>query len=270
MEPNGEPDIPFELPDSEPAAEPVRGELVPMNGDLVSVVGPGGPDDALERVEAYATALTDFVKAHELTLEMEDGSHYLLSPAWEALGQLTGYFAVVQEVTPIPQGWRARAVVHQPARGDTPVTAREAICTRQEFGRERKPDSEIHAMAQTRACRNALRAALSIIPNTAGFDSTPLEERPASPRQRALLFAILKRLDRLDPKGRDGWKNWVTDRTLRRFGKRISGLNREQMRSVIDAMQQRADELAELPKEDRAAAFEPTDDELAEGRMEFS
>lgn len=262
-------DIPFETENGdEPSAgaEPSTA-LDIVDGDLVSVVGAVGLEEALERVEQYATALTDFVKAHELTLEMEDGTPYLLSPAWEALGQLTGYYALVEWTKPIQNGWEARAIVHKPSTTDAAelltYTARHGICTRAEFGRDRKPEHELHAMAQTRACRNALRACLSIIPNSAGFDSTPMEERPASPRQRAMLFAILNRMNRLQPRGRDGWKNEVTKRTEKQFGKRISGLTREQMRRVIERMQQEADELAGTPKAERSS-FEPSEAEIAD------
>ena len=255
-------DVPFEEPEqpAEPA-EASAGELVAVDADVVSLFGPGGVEVALARVERYADALKAFVKEHELTLEMEDGSDYVLTPGWEALGQMLGIFAAVEQTERVEGGWKARAFAH---RFGERLTAREAICLRAEFGKERKPEMELHAMAQTRACRNALKAALNIVVNAAGFDTAPPEERPATPRQRAMLFAILNRLERLYPRGRGGWKAWTTDATMRRYGKRISGLNRRQMGTVIDGMGKLAGDLAETPRADRSFEPEALDEELAD------
>jgi hypothetical protein len=258
-------DVPFE---GEPEPEqPAGGELVPAAGELVSLFGAGGPDAALATVELYADAFKRFVKDHELTLEMEDGADYVLSPGWEALGQLTGVFAEIEWTEPMQGGWKARAFAHRPSTGER-WTSREAMATRAEPGKRYKSDSELVAMAQTRASRNALRAALSVVVNAAGFDSAPPEERAHSPKQRAMLFSLLAQLQAIKPKPKvgneDGWKHWATQGTLSRFGKRISGLNRQEMTVAIERTKQ---VLAEL---DGGNGWEPSEDEIAQAEgIEF-
>lgn len=256
-----EEDVPFEGEIDEP--ETTGRELVPA-GELVSLFGSGGPDAALATVEVYADAFKRFVKEHELTLEMEDGADYVLSPGWEALGQMTGVFAEIEWTEPAPAGWKARAFAHRPSTGER-WTSREALATRGEPGKKWKSDSELVAMAQTRAARNALRAALSVVVNAAGFDSAPPEERQHSPRQRGMLFALFAQLEVLQPRGKDGWKDWATNGTLSRFGKRISNLNRQEMTFTIERTKQ---VLAEMQSD--GDGYEPTDVELAEAEaMEF-
>jgi hypothetical protein len=254
-----EEEIPFE---GNGESEGSSREMVPA-GELVSLFGHGGPDQALATVEIYADAFKRFVKEHELTLEMEDGADYVLSPGWEALGQMTGVFAEIEWTEPAPTGWKARAFAHRPSTGER-WTSREAVATRAEPGKKFKSDSELLSMAQTRATRNALRAALSVVVNAAGFDSAPPEERAHSPRQRGMLFAIFQQLEQEQPRGKDGWKDWATRGTLSRFGKRISGLNRQEMTFTIERAKQ---VLAELQG---GNGYEPTDAELAEAEgMEF-
>jgi hypothetical protein len=258
-----EEEVPFEGEPEDDGGGELGRELVP-SGELVSLFGHGGPDQALATVEIYADAFKRFVKDHELTLEMEDGADYVLSPGWEALGQLTGVFAEIEWTEPAPGGWKARAFAHRPSTGER-WTSREAVATRAEIGKKYKPDSDLLSMAQTRATRNALRAALSVVVNAAGFDSAPPEERQHSPKQRAMLFAIFQQLEQEQPRGKDGWKDWATNGTLRRFGKRISGLNRQEMTFTIERTKQVLEEVR-----GETDGYEPTEAELAEAEgMEF-
>lgn len=248
-EPVDDPDVPFvPEPDQEPEVEVEQPEEMALEvrpaGGL-GLFGTGSPAEQLYAVEQAATALKQFVVDHDLTLEMEDGTDYLTLPAWEGLGQIVGVFAKVEWTEQISGGWKARALAT--TRAGEVLTSREALCLRAEPGRQYKPESELHAMAQSRATRNALNAALSIIANAAGYDAAPLDERPMAPKQRAQLFVLLTRLDVLQPKGKNGWKDWTTERTLRRFGKRISGLNRAEARQVIAGMQRLLDEMEAQP-----------------------
>ena len=265
-----EPEIPFEGTADDPQPEEDgAGELVPLQGELVSMFGRGGPETALEIVESYADAFKAFVKDHDLTLEMVDGSDYVLSPGWEAGGQLTGVFTEIEATRQLDAGWWARAFAHRPATGER-WTSREAVCLRTEMGKRWKSESELLAMAQTRAARNALRAAISIIVNAAGFDSAPLEERAASPKQRGMLFAIFAQLEQVKRRGKDGWKDWTTEATLKRYGKRISGLNRAQMSEVIDGMARLQKDLAAGGGEPEAEYEPTTEQEWEEAeRIEF-
>lgn len=229
------PDVSFE-----PAADGSQ-EVAVRPSQEISLFGPGGPEVALARVEDYANHLKEFVKAHDLTLEMEDGSDYLLTPAWEALGQMLGIFAEVELCEPFKDGWHARAFAH---RYGERLTARYGLCLRSEIGKQYKPETELEAMAQTRACRNALKAAMNIVVNAAGYDAAPAEERTMTPKQRGHIFAMLAQLQKLQPKaGKDGWKNWLTDATLKRFGQRLSGLNRLQAIQVEQGLEKMIEEL---------------------------
>ena len=256
-----EDDIPFELDDINQDA----GELAIVETELVSMFGRHGPREAMALVEEYADTFKRFIVDHELTLEMEDGSHYVLAPGWEAGGQLNGVFTEIEWTQPVDGGWKARAYAHRPQTGER-WSSREAVCMRSETGKRYKSDSDLIGQAQTRAARNALRASISIIVNAAGFDSAPPEERPASPKQRAALFALLNQLEQIEPRGKDGWKNQVTNWTITKFGVRISGLNRGQMGSVIDGMQQRLDQHGG----EEYDSYDPSPEERAEAEgIEF-
>jgi hypothetical protein len=251
-----EEDIPFVVDDTDDEAgdgpqEPPGGELVPT-GELVSLYGRGGPEAALGTLERYADAIKQFVVEHDLTLEMEDGTRYVLSTGWEADGQLHGVFTEIEWTQEIADGWKARAYAHRPATGER-WTSREAVATRKEQGKRYKPDTDLIGLAQTRAARNALKAALSITITAAGFDAAPPEERRHSPKQRAMLFALFAQLEQVRPRGKvtgdtgrqeDGWKVWATKGTLATYGKRISELNRQEMGWTIDRVQQVYDDLS--------------------------
>jgi hypothetical protein len=265
-----EEDIPFEADDDEP--EPIASvpstELVPT-GELVSVFGRGGPEQALAAVESYATAMRNFITAHDLALEMEDGSLYVTAPGVEATGQLTGWFAEVEWTERIEGGWKARAYAHQPATGRRSAS-REAVCTRSEKGKKWKSESDLLSLAQTRACRKALGATLSIIWNAAGYESAAPEEKPHTPKQRAMLFALLAQLQTIKPKRKvdneDGWKHWASQGTLARYGKRISGLNRAEMTEAIERVKQVHEDLTSNGDN----GYVPSADDLAEAEaIEF-
>lgn len=256
-----ETDIPFEGPNE--SATPGTA-LAPIDAPI-SLFGMVDANDALTHVEAYANVLKDFVKAHDLTLEMEDGTDYLTLPAWEALGQMIGVFAEVEWTEQIQGGWKARAVAH--TRSGERLTAREGICMKSEMGRNYKPEFDLHGMAQTRACRNALKAALSIVVNAAGYDTTDPAEKPMSPKQRAMLFKTFERLEKHKPRGKNGWKEWTTAATLKKYGKRISGLNRAEASEVIDGMVKLLDKYL---SGEVGADFQPTASELEEAqKIEF-
>ena len=264
-----EEDIPFTVDEDEepePIASMPSTELVPT--ELVSVFGRGGPEQALAAVESYATAMRSFITAHDLALEMEDGSLYVTAPGVEATGQLTGWFAEVEWTERIEGGWKARAYAHQPVTGRRSAS-REAVCTRSEKGKKWKSESDLLSLAQTRACRKALGATLSIIWNAAGYESAAPEEKPHTPKQRAMLFALLAQLQTVKPKRKvdneDGWKHWTSQGTLGRYGKRISGLNRAEMTEVIERVKQVHDDLTA-----NGNGHEPTAEELAEAEaIEF-
>lgn len=253
-------DIPFEGTDN-----PKPGTDISPISAPVSLFGMVDANDALVHVEQYANALKEFVKAHDLTLEMEDGTDYLTLPAWEALGQMIGVFAEVEWTEQLVGGWKARAVAH--TRSGERLTAREGICMKAEMGRNYKPEFDLHGMAQTRACRNALKAALSIVVNAAGYDTTDPAEKAMSPKQRAMLFKMFERLEKYKPRGKNGWKDWTTNATQKKYGKRISGLNRGEASEVIDGM---AKLLDKYKSGEAREDFQPTSDELNEAQtIEF-
>jgi hypothetical protein len=259
-------DIPFVLDDDD--APPAAGtdlELAPRAA-LVNLFGEGDVDVALAYVEMYATRLLAFVQAHDLTLEMEDGTPWLLSPGWAGLGQLTGTFAKIVHTEQIAGGWKASAIAVR--RGDE-LASHDAVCLRAERGKNYMSDNELLQTAQTRARRGALKDCLSIIVDAAGIDSTPLDERKASPRQIAALMVVLEKLSRTKASKRTKaqWKDWTTEKTLARYGKRISGLTAGEWRQVIDGMQRKLDD-AEAASADPEEKFEPDADELAEAGVE--
>jgi hypothetical protein len=266
-----EEDIPFAVEEDEepePIVSVPSTELVPT-GELVSVFGRGGPEQALAAVEAYATAMRNFITAHDLALEMEDGSLYVTAPGVEATGQLTGWFAEVEWTERVEGGWKARAYAHQPGTGRRSAS-REAVCTRSEKGKQWKSESDLLSLAQTRACRKALGATLSIIWNAAGYESAAPEEKPHTPKQRAMLFALLAQLQTVKAKRKvgneDGWKHWASQGTLARYGKRISGLNRAEMTEAIERVKQVHEALTSNGDD----GYEPSSDELAEAEaIEF-
>lgn len=265
-----EEDIPFDVDDEpEPEAAETSTELVPAGGQLVNLFGSGGPEEALEAVEKYADAFRKFITEHDLALEMEDGSLYVTAPGVEAGGQMTGWFTEIEMTEQIEGGWKARAYAHQPLTGRRGAS-REAICMRAEKGKTWKPENDLLSQAQTRACRKALTATLSIIWNAAGYDAAAPEDKPHTPKQRAMLFAIFNQLQTVKPKPKvgkeDGWKHWATQGTLARFGKRISGLNRGEMTWTIERVKQLHEELSSNGDGD----YEPSEEELrdAEG-IEF-
>lgn len=263
-----------EMPTDERTTEPDQngsGDLVHVpQGQPLGLFGNLDPTTALQEVERHATALKKFVTEHDLALEMEDGEWVTL-PGWEALGTWLGVFSVVDaaSVEQIQGGWKAyaRAIT----RAGEVVGGAVGICLRAEVGKQYAPESDICSMAQARARRNALRGALSIVVNAAGFDTQLPDEKPMTPRQRAKLFAMLKQYAKVDEKGRTDkqLKDWITDGTLRRYGKRISGLNRGEAKKVIDGVQAMLD--MKMPKEETdGTVFEPSPQAEAEAeRLDF-
>lgn len=249
--PAGDGGVPLE------SAEPIAAglDLVPTSSRPVGLFGAVDAERALALVEEHATALKRFVLEHDLALEMETGEWVTL-PGWEALGAWLGVFAVVDPdtVVQIEGGWRAyaRAVT----RAGEVVGGEVGLCLRSEDGKRYAPEHDLCATAQARARRNALRSALSVVVSAAGFDTVDPAEKPITPRQRAKLFALLRQLSTLDDRGRSEkeLKEWVTQGTLTRFGKRISGLTRGEAKRVIDGVQRLVDE--RLPDEERSL-FEP-------------
>lgn len=256
-----EDEIPFEGADDKP------GELVVANNgnDIVTLFGTGGPEMVLAKVEQYATAIKDFIVAHDLALEMEDGTQYPVAEAWEGLGQMMGVYAVVESTEQLQGGWKARAFTH---RHGERLTAREAVCMRAEPGKNYDSESAIQGMAETRACRKALKSALNLVVNAAGY-TTPADEKSMSPKSRAMLFACLTRIEQLKPRGgknASGWKDWVTAATMKRYGKRISGLNQREANEVITGMLRLEEELKEQVEGGTVDDFQPSEDELAEAQ----
>jgi len=259
-------DIPFEV-DGELAEEAGPSEALELRtAPLVSMFGPGGPEETIAAIERYAQAMRRFITDHDLALEMEDGSLYVTAPGVEAGGQMLGWFSVVDTTEQITGGFKARAHAYQPDTGRTGA-ARDAVATRSERGKAYKTDSDLISLAQTRACRKALNATLSIIFDAAGYDAADPSEKPHTPKQRAMLFALFAQLDQVKRKGKDGWKDWATQGTLARFGKRISGLNRAEMTETIERVKQVHEELTGSPNGDGP---DPTVDDFAEAEgIEF-
>lgn len=267
-----EPDIPFELEDEQPddpAAEPSTDLAVPSS-QLVGLFGQSGPRETFQAIEMYATELREFLDQHDLALEMEDGSLYVTAPGVEAGGQLTGWFAEVDWTEQIPNGWKARAHAQQPDTGRR-GGSREAVALRTEPGKKWKSESDLQSLAQTRACRKALNATIGIIWNAAGYDADP-EEKPANPKQRALLFVLFEQLGQLDGPGKEWWKDWATRGSLSRFGKRISGLSRGEMTWLIERMKRELEERSRVDEDEPydGDGYEPTEEEIAEAEaIEF-
>lgn len=201
---------------------------------IVSVFGTADVQMTLEKLTEFANQIQAFMKEHDLTLEMEDGSDYPLAEAWEGLGQMMGVYAEAEGLKRDGDGWVAKAFAHMNGRR---LTARYGFCSRSEPGKKWKAEHDILAQAQTRACRNALKAALNIVMNAAGYDGGDPDNKAMTPKQRANIFALLKQIDTFEGKGEKAQKDWLTNATLRRFGDRISGLNRLQAAQVISGLE---------------------------------
>ncbi len=163
---------------------------------LAEVMGGGDVMAMVTQVEANVRAITDiarkrgfitkFEQVNKKTGEVKTSEFYGLS-AWQILGMAYGVTPVVEWVKPVDGGFHARAIAQ--TRDGAMVGAAEAFCHKNEPGKGYKSPHDLAAVAQGRAERNALRAALGAILVLAGYD-VPDPDAPATKDQLAILHIL--------------------------------------------------------------------------------
>lgn len=185
-----------------------QGEIEPRRDALSLVLGTGDLRQALAAVEANVRDIIDIARARGFVVQFRTSNaktgevreaEYFGLPAWQLLGMTYGVTAMVEELTPIEGGWRARAVAR--TRDGDIVGAAYGLCTRSEHetpgssGKRpvRRTEHDLAAMAQSRAMRNAMRSAFGAALVLAGFDWAD-PEAPATDAQVGALHALERQL----------------------------------------------------------------------------
>lgn len=152
-------------------------EQPPENVGL-SLFGSADPAEIILRASKCSAVLMDVVRSRGLIANIRNKEHLLLG-AWQTLGAMCNVFGVIEWTRPVEGGWEARAVVQ---KNGVTIGAAEAMCLRAESRWKTADDFAIRSMAQTRALSKALRGPLGFIVEMAGFQGTPAEEMPDTPR----------------------------------------------------------------------------------------
>lgn len=159
-------------------------DLVPVEGQIVTIFGTDDPDLILQEAAKRAERLKNIVKEQGLVQRIGKSDHIQLE-GWSALGNFFGVYAVpdpsprelYEDLGRGPELIGFEAYVRAVRMADGAVVgAATARCTKKEKNWKDKDDYQLESMAQTRASGKALRGPLSFIMVLAGYKPTPAEE----------------------------------------------------------------------------------------------
>ena len=140
------------------------------------------PRKAIAQATEAATALMEVVEQQGWFLALATGRH-LYVEAWELVGSFYGFSAGIDGINDVRdlhddagQYIGSQAYVTLVDRNGTKLGGADAVCLREEPGREAIPIFQMRSMAQTRAVSKAYRLKVGWVARMAGFSATPAEE----------------------------------------------------------------------------------------------
>jgi hypothetical protein len=160
-----------------PDAEPLEGELVPVDDDRkpasFNLFGSDDPDVVVAEAAKVARSLEQVIRQEGLFVTIRGKDHVKVE-GWTLLGAMLGVFPVTVWTRKLDDGWEAR--VEARTLDGRLVGAAESMCSRSESRWRSADEYAIRSMAATRATSKALRQTLGFIMHLAHFAETPAEE----------------------------------------------------------------------------------------------
>ena len=127
-------------------------------GNKQNLILEGDPERQIEYAQKASRALMQIIESKPKKV-MISGEQYIEYEDWQILGRFYGATVGIEWTKPVvvngkTWGYEARALVY---RGETVISAAEAMCTRSERNWARRDEFMLRSMAQTRASAKALR-----------------------------------------------------------------------------------------------------------------